>query len=93
MMFAVARTSPSQAAVTASGSISAIAPAGASVTPSAIAAACRPEIAPAASAAAVLGSTPERRVRAVRTVRAASPGLWCPNARSQAPAVRAPSRA
>ena len=78
MMFAVARTSPSQAAATASGSISATAPAGASLTPSAIAAACRPEIAPAASAAAVFGSTPDRRVRAVRTVRAASPGVWCP---------------
>ena len=76
---------------TASGSIRAIAPAGASLTPSAITAACRPVIAPAASAATVFGSTPDRSVRAVRTVRAASAELWCPTAFTHAPAERQPS--
>jgi hypothetical protein len=65
---------------------------GAPATPSAITAACAPVSSPAANAAEVFGSTPERRVRAVRTVRAACPGVWWATARSQEPAVIAPSR-
>ena len=90
--FAVAATSPSAAVATASGSIRAIAPAGASLTASAITAACRPgESRPPASAAVVFGSTPDRSVRAVRTVRAASAEVWCPTAFTHAPAERHPS--
>ncbi len=89
--FAVAARSPSQATDTASGSMRAMAPAGASLTASAITAACRPVIAPAASAADVFGSTPDRSVRAVRTVRAASAIVWWPRARTHAPVDRQPS--
>ena len=89
--FATARTSASAAAATASGSISATAPAGASTTPLAITWACRPEIAPSASAAWVFGSTPVRSTRAVRTRPAASAGVARVSIRSQAAAVSAPS--
>ena len=55
--------------------------------------ACRPEIAPSASAALVLGSTPVRSTRAVRTSPVASAGVARVSIRNQAAAVSAPSLA
>ena len=59
--------------------------------PSAITWACRAVISPAASAAAVPGSSPPRSARAVRTAPAASTGVTVTVERSHAPVVSAPS--